>query len=145
MTADNDDIDDDRDTHCADRVKLRPNPEDWGARDLITLREAVRIFWPNGPFTIRSLRTAVGQNALGTIKRNRRLFTTREAIEAWTRVPVVHAPAPLAHPPPPPPPPAQPAPLAAPAAPAAKPALSEAAQRTLQKLAEVTARPRRRA
>ena len=42
-----------------DRISLRPDPASWGDDELMSLAEAARLFWPDGPLTLASLRTAV--------------------------------------------------------------------------------------
>jgi hypothetical protein len=41
------------------RVLLRPHPSQWSDDELMSLPEAVALFWPKGPLTISSMRTAI--------------------------------------------------------------------------------------
>ena len=66
------------------RVAARPNPEDWGD-DLMTLREAASLMWPNGPLTARSLRTAAEAGQLPVTKVAGKLFTTLAALRELSR------------------------------------------------------------
>jgi len=63
------------------RIASRPLPDQWGREELLTLAEAAWLFWPDGgPITVRTLRTAVRDEALavtwiaGKISRRRRRF-----------------------------------------------------------------------
>lgn len=47
-----------------DRVAVRPSPDMWAEDELLTLPEAARLFWPDGPLTTTSLRTAVRDGML---------------------------------------------------------------------------------
>ena len=67
------------------RVKSRPDPSDWGLTEILTLRESAALYWPNGPLTERSLRTAVRDGTLGVTWIAGRLYTTKESILAMTR------------------------------------------------------------
>ena len=42
-----------------DRVAQRPDPAAWGEDELMSLGEAARLHWPDGPIRERTLRTAV--------------------------------------------------------------------------------------
>ncbi len=46
------------------RVRIRSRPEEWGDEDLMTLVEAAAVFWPDGPLTVRSLRTEIAAGSL---------------------------------------------------------------------------------
>lgn len=51
--------------HAApDRIAARPRPDQWRDDELLTLPEAARLFWPDGPLTTTSLRTAARDGAL---------------------------------------------------------------------------------
>ena len=41
------------------RVAERPDPRDWDDYELLTLPEAAGLFWPRGPLTVATLRTAI--------------------------------------------------------------------------------------
>jgi len=47
-----------------DRVAVRPSPDLWAEDELLTLPEAARLFWPDGPLTTTSLRTAARDGTL---------------------------------------------------------------------------------
>jgi len=40
------------------RVAARPDPQMWSPGELMTFAEAAALFWPDGPLTASSLRTA---------------------------------------------------------------------------------------
>jgi hypothetical protein len=46
------------------RVKRRPNPENWGPDEPMTLIEAVAVFFPDGPLTLSSFRTEIAAERL---------------------------------------------------------------------------------
>ena len=62
------------------RIAARPNPENWDLDDLMTLREAAHLMWPDGPLTERSLRTAAEDGQLPVTMIARKLLTTRRAL-----------------------------------------------------------------
>ncbi|HEY8162849.1 MAG TPA: hypothetical protein VIF34_11360 [Methylocystis sp.] len=62
------------------RVAARPDPALWGEDELLTLREASALFWPQGPLTERSLRTAVRDGRLPVSMVARKLLTTPKAL-----------------------------------------------------------------
>lgn len=41
------------------RIAQRPRPELWDPDELMTLAEAAAVFFPDGPFSLSSLRTAI--------------------------------------------------------------------------------------
>ncbi len=43
------------------RVQQRPEPCQWGEDEVLTLAEAAALFFPQGPLTLASLRTAVAK------------------------------------------------------------------------------------
>lgn len=47
-----------------DRIASRPRPDQWCDDELLTLPEAARLFWPDGPLTTTSLRTAARDGTL---------------------------------------------------------------------------------
>lgn len=47
-----------------DRIAGRPRPDQWCDDELLTLPEAARLFWPDGPLTTTSLRTAARDGRL---------------------------------------------------------------------------------
>jgi hypothetical protein len=62
------------------RIEARPSPEDWKAEELLTLAEAAALFWPDGPLTVTSLRTAVRDGQLEVAEIAGKLLTTKAAI-----------------------------------------------------------------
>lgn len=64
-----------------DRIGSRPDPEDWGLDELLTLAEATRLFWPHGPLTVSSLRRAIAGGRLGVCEIAGKHFVTRRAIQ----------------------------------------------------------------
>ena len=46
------------------RARNRSRPEEWRDDELMTLVEAVAVFWPDGPLTVRSLRTEIAKGSL---------------------------------------------------------------------------------
>jgi hypothetical protein len=67
------------------RVAARPDPQAWGTDELMTLAEAAALFWPLGPLTARSLRTAVDDGMLPVVMVARKLLTSRRAVEEMGR------------------------------------------------------------
>jgi hypothetical protein len=63
------------------RVRERPDPRQWDARELMSLQEAAALFWPSGPLTVTSLRTAVRDRTLDVAEIAGKLLTNKEAIE----------------------------------------------------------------
>ena len=68
----------------SERVLERPHVADWDLDELLTLPEAAFLFWPKGPITTATLRTAVRKRELGVAVIASRFFTTRRAIEAMS-------------------------------------------------------------
>ena len=62
------------------RVQRRPDPSDWTDDELMTLPEAASLFWPEGPLTTTSLRTAVRDRILEVAEIAGKLLTTKSAI-----------------------------------------------------------------
>jgi hypothetical protein len=54
------------------RLARWPDPSQWSDTELMSLYEAAALFWPEGPLTVTSLRTAVrdGQLAIAEIAGN---------------------------------------------------------------------------
>ncbi|MFK4536383.1 hypothetical protein ABIA00_004566 [Bradyrhizobium ottawaense] len=65
-----------------DRVAQRPDPGAWGEDELMTLGEAARLHWPDGPITERTLRTAVRDGRLPISRFARKIFVTKRALKA---------------------------------------------------------------
>lgn len=62
------------------RIADRPSPEDWNDDELLTLPEAAALFWPAGPITTNTLRTAGRDGTLAITKVAGKFFTTPMAI-----------------------------------------------------------------
>jgi hypothetical protein len=92
------------DGNIPERVRARPRSSLWSCDELITLPEAATLFWPHGPVTLTTLRTAVRDGDLHVARIAGKFFTTKAAIGRMT------TPRPQ-----PGPPPAQPQPAPAPA------------------------------
>lgn len=63
------------------RALDRPSVEDWGREEPMTLSEAAFVFWPRGPLTTKSLRTAVRDGQLAVAIVAGKLFTCPRAIK----------------------------------------------------------------
>ena len=77
------------------RVLDRPRIADWDPDEPMTLPEAASVFWPDGPLTTKSLRTAVrdGQLAIAVVAGKQ--FTCPRAVKEM----LVYAPRPQRSPP----------------------------------------------
>lgn len=53
----------------------------WSIDELMTLSEASLLFWPDGPLTVTSLRTAVRHGQLDIVEIAGKLLTTKSAIQ----------------------------------------------------------------
>jgi hypothetical protein len=62
------------------RVAKRPSPDEWQVDELLTLPEAAALFWPDGPLTTTSLRTAVRDRQLEVAVIAGKFLTTKAAI-----------------------------------------------------------------
>src|ERR1700743_2203190 len=62
------------------RARTRPNPTQWGDDEVMRLMEAVEIFFPEGPLTLSSLRTAATAGTLEIVKIAGKNLTTPRAI-----------------------------------------------------------------
>ena len=67
------------------RVASRPFPSQWERTELLTLEEAASLFWPQGPITVRTLRTAMRDEVLAVTWIAGKVFTTPESIADMTR------------------------------------------------------------
>jgi hypothetical protein len=67
------------------RIVARPDPRDWDPDDLLTLPEAAALFWPSGPLTVSSLRTAIRDARLEVAVIARKHFVTPSAVRAMGR------------------------------------------------------------
>lgn len=46
------------------RVRHQPDPASWADDDKLTLKEAVALFYPRGPVTLKTLRSAIAKGGL---------------------------------------------------------------------------------
>ncbi|WP_156635687.1 hypothetical protein [Methylobacterium sp. Leaf123] len=69
-----------RSTRVPPRIADRPRPEEWTDDELLTLPEAAALFWPAGPITTNTLRTAGRDGSLAITKVAGKFFTTPMAI-----------------------------------------------------------------
>jgi hypothetical protein len=60
-----------------DRVAQHPNPAAWEDDELMSLGEAARLFWPHGPITERTLRTAIRDGRLPISQVAGKFFVTK--------------------------------------------------------------------
>jgi len=67
------------------RVKSRPNPDQWGDDEVLTLVEATALFFPEGPLTLSSLRSAVAAGTLEIARVAGKDLTTPRAIRKLVR------------------------------------------------------------
>lgn len=67
------------------RVAARPDPTLWGEDELMSLAEAAHLFWPMGPLTERSLRTAVNDGDLPVKIVARKILTNRRAVQEMSK------------------------------------------------------------
>ncbi len=75
------------------RVADRPKPEEWTDDELLTLPEAAALFWPAGPITTNTLRTAGRDGTLAITKVAGKFFTTPLAIRMMGAREAVESPA----------------------------------------------------
>jgi len=62
------------------RIAARPDASQWSDDELLTLPEAAALFWPAGPITTNTLRTAGRDGVLAITKVAGKFFTTPMAI-----------------------------------------------------------------
>ncbi|MEH3061519.1 MAG: hypothetical protein PGN33_01655 [Methylobacterium radiotolerans] len=62
------------------RIEKRPKPGDWDDDALLSLIEAAALFWPDGPITVNTLRTAARDRSLEITKIAGKFFTTPSAL-----------------------------------------------------------------
>jgi hypothetical protein len=67
------------------RVSERPHPSQWGEDELMTLDEAVALYWPMGPLTVASLRTAIRNNRLPVAEVARKFLVSPKGIRAMSQ------------------------------------------------------------
>jgi hypothetical protein len=65
---------------CPPRILERPDPAQWDENELLNFKEAVALFWPSGPLTVHSLRTAHRSGQLGVAVIAGKFLTTKAAI-----------------------------------------------------------------
>lgn len=64
------------------RLALRPSPNDWAHDEPMTLKEAVAVFYPQGPLTVSSLRTEITNGRLPTAMVAGRYYVTPANLKA---------------------------------------------------------------
>lgn len=62
------------------RVEVRPDPRSWDMDELMTLKEAVDLHWPQGPITVPTLRTAIRDGKLAFCEIAGKFFLTRRLL-----------------------------------------------------------------
>ena len=67
-----------------DRVAARPAPPQWRDDELMTLDEAIRLYWPDGLLSVKSLRTEVKSGKLAVARIAGKLFTSPAAVKRMT-------------------------------------------------------------
>ncbi|WP_145987210.1 hypothetical protein [Bradyrhizobium sp. UASWS1016] len=67
-------------TATCERVIERPTPESWGMDELMSLAEAVELHWPDGPISVRTLRTAIRDGQLPVCVIATKFFVTRRCL-----------------------------------------------------------------
>jgi hypothetical protein len=66
------------------RVLQRPDPVQWTDDELMNLPEAAALFWPDGPLTVASLRTAIRDEQLAVAVIAGKFLTTKAAVTAMS-------------------------------------------------------------
>jgi hypothetical protein len=69
------------------RVENRPSPDQWSDDELLTLDEAAHLFWPDGPLTTTSLRTAVRDRQLEVARIAGKILTCKAALRRMSACP----------------------------------------------------------
>lgn len=69
------------------RVEKRPLPDQWDEDELLTLDEAAHLFWPDGPLTTTSLRTAVRNRGLDVARIAGKILTCKAAVRRMSTCP----------------------------------------------------------
>ena len=67
------------------RIAARPDPAQWGDDELLTLQEAVALFWPVGPLSVSSLRTAIKDGQLAYAEIAGKFLTTKSSIARMSK------------------------------------------------------------
>jgi len=67
------------------RVAARPCPASWGDDELLTFSEAAELFWPDGPISTSTLRTAARGGILEIAVIAGKFFTTKRALTLMGR------------------------------------------------------------
>jgi hypothetical protein len=74
-----------RDDATPPRVGERPRPELWADDELLTFPEAAKLFWPRGPITVATLRTARTEGKLEVTTIAGKFFVSPRALRAIGR------------------------------------------------------------
>lgn len=67
------------------RVLRRPDPRQWIDEELMSLREAAALFWPDGPLRVSSLRSAHRNGQLAAAEIAGKILTTKSSIADMVR------------------------------------------------------------
>lgn len=67
------------------RIRNRPRPEEWADDETLTLAEAAALFFPEGPLTVSSLRTAARAGRLAIAKVAGKDLTSPRAVKALVK------------------------------------------------------------
>lgn len=67
------------------RIAARPDPDQWGNDELLTLQEAAALFWPLGPLSVSSLRTAIKDGQLAYTEIAGKFLTTKSSIARMSK------------------------------------------------------------
>lgn len=65
-----------------ERIRMKPRPEVWGEDELLSLTEAVALYWPDGPISVCSLRHMIHAGQLKVSVIGRRHLVTPRALRA---------------------------------------------------------------
>lgn len=71
------------------RIAARPDPQSWDDDELMSLAEAAALFWPAGPLTLASLRTAVRDGQLAVARIAGKFLTSKSAIRDMSACSIV--------------------------------------------------------
>jgi hypothetical protein len=74
-----------------DRIALQPDASLWDPDSLLSLGEAARLHWPNGPITEKTLRWCVKNGRLPISEVAGKYFVTGRALATLSECKPVHA------------------------------------------------------
>jgi hypothetical protein len=67
------------------RIVARPHASMWSPVEILSLAEAACLYWPHGPLTTKSLRTAARDGSLAVTWIAGKVFTSPQAIAEMTK------------------------------------------------------------